>query len=141
VLVKGGIDSPEGAYSADPDLTGKANFGFVAKYKKGANVPTGRTEFRFKAGDLNFHSTSYDWLVVAGAKAKFKGDGTINGVGGYGFQLTAIDGALPRGGGSDKFRIKITGAGGVVYDNKHGSPDTSDDATELGGGSIKIHKE
>ena len=32
----GWIDSPEGAYSADPDLSGKSNFGFIAKYKKAA---------------------------------------------------------------------------------------------------------
>jgi hypothetical protein len=75
----GWIDSPLGAYKADETLSGKATFGFVAKYKKGANVPDGNTEFQFKAGDLNFHSTSYDWLVVAGANAKFRGVGTING--------------------------------------------------------------
>ena len=27
----GWIDSPAGAYTADPSLTGKANFGFVSK--------------------------------------------------------------------------------------------------------------
>ena len=60
---------------------GKANFGFVSKYKKGASVPTGKTEFNFKAGDLNFHSDSYQWLVVTqdGTNAQFKGSGTING--------------------------------------------------------------
>ena len=58
---------------------GKANFGFVSKYQKGAKVPTGETEFQFKAGDLNFHSTAYEWLVIAGAKAQYKGIGTVNG--------------------------------------------------------------
>jgi hypothetical protein len=86
----GWIDSPAGAYTPDPTLTGKANFGFVAKYKKGANKPDGNTQFQFKAGDLNFHSSEYEWLVVAGARAKFKGSGTINGSGDYGFMLTAI---------------------------------------------------
>ncbi len=71
----GWIMSPAGAYAADPTLTGKANYGFVSKYKKGASTPTGQTEF--KAGDLNFHSSSYDWLVIAGANAKYKGMGTI----------------------------------------------------------------
>jgi hypothetical protein len=73
VTVGGWIMYPAGAYTANPDLTGKATFGFVAKYKKGANVPDGNTEFQNKAGDLNFKSTSYDWLVVAGMKAHFKG--------------------------------------------------------------------
>ncbi len=31
----GWINSPAGAYAADPTLTGKANFGFVSKYKNG----------------------------------------------------------------------------------------------------------
>ena len=39
---------------------GKANFGFVSKYLKGANVPTGNTEFRFQAGDFGFKSSSYE---------------------------------------------------------------------------------
>lgn len=39
-------------------MTGKATFGFVSKYKKGATLPTGETEFQFKAGNLNFMSTS-----------------------------------------------------------------------------------
>ena len=50
----GWIDSPAGAYAADTSLSGKATFGFVSKYKKGANVPDGNTEFQFNAGDLNF---------------------------------------------------------------------------------------
>ena len=143
----GWIDSPPGAYTLDPTLTGKATFGFVSKYlkDKGATtpqIPTGNTEFQFKAGDLNFKSTSYDWLVVAGAKAMYKGSGTINGSGDYAFMLSAIDGQQPGGGGVDKFRIriwdKVTNV--VIYDNKLGAPDNADPTTLLGGGSITIHK-
>src|SRR5207302_434908 len=43
----GWINSPAGAYTLDPSLVGKANFGFVSQYKKGATVPTGETEFQF----------------------------------------------------------------------------------------------
>ncbi len=116
----GWIDSPEGAYLANSGLTGKATFGFVSKYKKGATVPTGNTEFQFKAGDLSFHSDSYDWLVVTGSDyAKFKGTGTINGSGEYKFMIWAGDGGKD---GEDTFRIKIWeedeyGLEDVVYDN------------------------
>jgi hypothetical protein len=105
-------------------------------------MPAGNTEFQFKAGDLNFHSTSYDWLVVAGAKAKYKGSGTINGSGDYAFQLSATDGQVNGAGGVDKFRIKIwsKSGGGVIYDNQPGDPDTADASTALGGGSIVVHK-
>ena len=83
---------------ADPALTGKATFGFVTKYVKGATLPSGKTEFVFHAAGLNFQSTSYQWLVIAGAKAQYKGSGTINGGGNHGFMLTAIDGQVSGGG-------------------------------------------
>jgi PKD repeat protein len=139
----GWIDSPAGAYVTDPSLVGKATFGFVSKYKKGADVPTGQTEFQFKAGNLNFHSDIYDWLVVAGPHAKFKGTGTINGGGNYGFMVTATDSNITGGGDSDGFRIKIWDKDNgdiVVYDNKMGASDDSNETTDIGGGSIVIHK-
>ena len=126
----GWINSPEGAYKADSSLTGKATFGFVSKYKKGANVPTGNTEFQFKAGDLDFHSTSYDYLIVNqnGTNAQFKGTGTINGEGEYKFMLWAGD-------DPDTFRIKIwydiDDMEVVVYDNGMNQP--------ISEGSIVIH--
>ncbi|UCE75196.1 MAG: right-handed parallel beta-helix repeat-containing protein [Methanomassiliicoccales archaeon] len=139
----GMIDSPEGAFPADPTATGKATFGFVSKYKKGSTTPDGNTQFKFHAGDLGFKSTSYDWLVVSGARGQFKGTGTINGEGEFGFMLTAIDGDLPGGGGVDKFRIKIWDkeTDELIYDNNVGDEDdNSDPETELMHGSIKIHK-
>jgi hypothetical protein len=138
----GSIQSPPGAYSDNPSLTGKATFGFVSRYKQGAAVPDGQTQFKFHAASLDFHSASYEWLVVAGARAQFKGTGRINGAGNYGFLLTAIDGQVSGGGGLDRLRMKIwdIGSGRVVYDNQPGAPDSGDDATELAGGSIVIHK-
>ena len=124
----GWIMSPAGAYFADPSLTGKATFGFVSKYKKGASIPTGNTEFQFHAGGLNFHSSTYDWLVVnkGGTNAQYKGTGTINGAGLYKFMLWATDDS------PDTFRIKIWEDGGAdIYDNG------VDQA--IGSGSIKVH--
>ncbi len=137
----GWITSPRGAYLADPSLTGKATFGFVSKYQKGANIPTGNTEFHFSTGNLRFQSTSYDWLVVAGSKAQYKGSGTINGAGTYGFMLTATDGQI-NNSGVDTFRIKIwnKATGETVYDNQVGAPDSADPTTAISGGSIVIHK-
>jgi len=150
----GWIDSPSEAChfeDCNDQTTGKATFGFVSKYKKGQNAPIGQTEFQFKAGNLNFHSTSYDWLVIAGPNAKYKGDGTVNNQGDYGFMLTACDVGC---NGSclsetdDTFRIKIWDTKGtddefddeVIYDNKWGAVDDSNAGTVLGGGNIKIHK-
>ena len=141
VTGRGRIMSPEGAYAPDPSLTGKANFGFVAKYKKGADVPTGQTQFRFKAGDLKFHSTEYQWLVVDGPQARFGGSGTINGEGGYDFLVTARDGEAQDGGGVDKFRIKIwdKATDEIVYDNQMGDADDADATDEIEGGKIVVH--
>jgi uncharacterized repeat protein (TIGR01451 family) len=127
----GWINSPSGSYVANPALTGKATFGFVSKYQKGATIPTGNTEFVFQVVGLKFQSTSYDWLVVAGTKAQYKGLGTINGIGNYAFMLTADDGGNK---GQDTFRIRIWDANTdlVVYDNGAQRP--------LGGGSIIVHK-
>jgi hypothetical protein len=130
----GWIYSEAGADKLNPDAEGKATFGFVSKYKKGDTVPTGNTEFMFKAADLNFHSDEYDWLVVTGSDyAKFKGSGTINGEGNYKFMLWAGDGE------PDTFRIKIweeeenSGDEYDIYDNGFDQ--------EIGGGSIVIHTE
>jgi hypothetical protein len=118
---------------------GKANFGFVSKYKKGASVPTGNTEFNFKAGVLNFHSDTYQWLVVNqdGTNAQYKGAGTINGdvaPNGRAYKLMLWAGDLDPAG-DDTFRIKIWyEAGGsevVVYDNGF--------YQAIGGGNIVVH--
>ncbi len=167
VIGSGWINSPAGAYAADPSLTGKVIFSFVAKYKKGQSIPDGNIEFQFKTGDLHFHSSSYQWLMVAGKKAKFKtgdlhfhsssyqwlvvagkkaqikGEGTINRSGHYGFMLTVIDGQINGRGGVDKFRLRIwdmDNGNAVVYDNQMGAPVNADPTTALGGGNIIIHK-
>ena len=81
--------------------------------------------FQFKAGDLNFHSSSYDWLVITGSNyARFKGAGTINNKvdpngNPYKFMLWAGDGTGTDG--ADTFRIKIwyevADIEYIVYDN------------------------
>lgn len=136
----GWISSQRGAYVADPNVTGRAAFAFVAKFLKGATVPTGLTEFDFQAGRLAFRSTSYDWLVIAGSRAQYKGSGKINGRGDYGFLVTVIDGQVSGGGGVDRFRIKIWDkvTGVVVYDNQLAADDNANPTTAIGGGAIVI---
>jgi hypothetical protein len=140
----GWIHSPAGACVFDPTLAGKATFGFNSKYLKGKTVPTGETQFQFQAGDFRFHSTAYEWLVVSGARAQYKGAGQVNGTGDYGFLLTAADSQFSGGGGADRFRIKIwdKASAGLVYDNRLGISDDVDsaDPQAIAGGSIVIHK-
>lgn len=137
VTGSGSIDSPAGAYRGDVSLSGKATFGFISKYKKGANVPTGHTEFKFRAAGFNFYSDTYEWLVVnnGGANAQFKGEGTVNGnldsnQNAYKFMIWAGDDSP-----DDTFQIKIWSeldrVETVVYDNGF--------AQQLAGGKIIIH--
>lgn len=138
----GWIQSPAGAYRPDVTVQGKAHFGFESKYERGATVPSGRTEFRFQAGNMNFASTSYQWLVVSGSRAQYKGSGTINGAGNYGFILTTVDGNMGALQGPDLLRIKIwdkINGDAVVYDNQFGDEDDGAVTTALAGGSVVIH--
>lgn len=128
--------SPAGAYTPDdpndPDLTGPASFGFVSKYRRGAGTPDGDTLFQFQAGDLNFNSDNYQWLVITenDTVARFKGEGAVNGSEPiYKFLIWAGD------GDPDTFHIKIwleTPSGELpLYDNGTDQP--------INGGSIVIH--
>jgi hypothetical protein len=91
---------------------------------------------------MNFKSSNYEWLVVSGSKAQFKGSGIINGSGSYGFILSAVDGNLNTQATPDLFRIKIwdkNNNDAIVYDNQYGAADNGALNTEIGGGSIIIH--
>ena len=130
---------------ADPTLTGIARFGFVSRYQNGAAVPSGNAHFQFKAGELVFKSTDYQWLVVAGARVQLKGQGTINGIDGFAFHLTAIDGELLGGDHPDRFRIMLwdVATGLMVYDNQAGTSDDAElgtDGTLVQDGRITIFK-
>jgi hypothetical protein len=127
----GWYDSPEGAYKTDESVTGKATFGFVSKYQKGADEPKGNTQFRFRAVDLNFKSDDYEWLVVSGNTARYKGTGSLKRDSDpYKFQVFATDDD-PDG---DAFRIKIVNetTDEVVYDNGSKTP--------IEGGNIKVQE-
>jgi hypothetical protein len=109
----------------------------------GATVPTGDTEFQFQVANFDFHGNSYQWMVVSGAMAQYKGSGTINGTGSYNFLLTALDGSLAGNNTPDGFRIKITDptAGNVIYDNLLSTDDSvqAKNTEALGSGSIIVH--
>jgi hypothetical protein len=78
--------------------------------------------------------------VVSGSKAQYKGEGTINGHGQYGFILSAQDGVLASTPNQDYFRIKIWNkiTGSMVYDNQAGDDDNSPLTTLLTSGNIAI---
>jgi hypothetical protein len=122
----GRFNAPAGSIISDPAKSGMTNFGTNAKYVN--NVLTGSTKLNFRDGQyaFDFDSTQYDWLVVTnGNLAKLHGSGSVNGVGGYTFELTALDNA------PDTIRLRIWDATNMlVYDNN---------TSALTNGNIDVH--
>lgn len=136
----GWFASPAGAYKAVPGVSGKVSYGFTSQYFKGATKPKGEAQFGFNLAGLEFNALNFDYLVISGAKAQFKGSGKLNGEAGYDFTLTAIDGELSGGGGTDRVRMKIwrKSTGAVVYDSQPGASDAADPTVVVGAGSSVV---
>jgi hypothetical protein len=126
------IVSPAGAYTSDATKTGDAFSTSTARYKNG--VPNGSTSFQFNAATFSFRSGSYDWLVSAGGRAYLQGKGSVNGVSGYSFLLSVVDGS------PDKYRLKVwnTTSNAVVYDSQPGAPINAPATTPLVAGSVVL---
>jgi hypothetical protein len=122
----GRFDAPVGSIPANPSEAGMTNFGTNAKYIN--NTLTGSTRLNFRDGQyvFGFDSTSYDWLVITdGNLAKLHGSGTVNGIGNYTFELTALDNA------PDTIRMQIwDSTNTIVYDNT---------TTSLTNGNVELH--
>jgi hypothetical protein len=132
----GGIVNSPAAADLENGATGPARFGFVSKYLPGRSIPDGNLEFQFKAGDINFKSTSMDWLVVTGEpRGRFQGMGTINGGDVCKFVVDAWDASFAPGG-VDAFGLRLFACGGaseVIH--RYNLP-----ATPLTKGGIIIHR-
>ena len=133
----GWIASPAGAYAAVPEAAGKLTFALLVRYQQTAALPTGNADFKLNTAKLDFRSTAFDWLAIAGSTVRVQGSGTLNGAPGYAFAVVARDGVS-----NDGIRVRIWHAttGAVVYDNQPGDPIVSDPATDLGAGSVQVHR-
>jgi K(+)-stimulated pyrophosphate-energized sodium pump len=137
----GSINSDAGAYTANPKAAGKASFKFEVKYQKGDEVPTGHMEFTLAEADLNFGSVSFEWLVISEEATQFRGLGTINGAGNYGFMLMASNEQICESTGLNKLRLKIWDkkTGKITYDNDMGYPENVKPTTTISNGRINVH--
>jgi hypothetical protein len=111
VVGSGSFYSQPGAMPGATSAEGVASFRLLASYRPGRNTPDGQTRFEFRTGGLRMTSTSYEWLVVSGATASFKGEAVLGDESTVRFRVWAHDGE------PDKIRIKIWGDQGVIYDN------------------------
>ncbi|HJW48884.1 MAG TPA: cellulase family glycosylhydrolase [Candidatus Limnocylindria bacterium] len=136
----GWFESPVGALTSDASASGRASFGFLARYGKDATSVVAHPGFRLRVAGFDFESTAYDWLVITGAEAQLRGAGRVNGSGAFSFQITAIDKQALGSSEPDRLRIRIwdSASGLLVYDNGRGAPDGAEPTSVLGGGSIAV---
>ena len=127
----GWVVAETGDYTPAPALRGKVAYEFAARYPAGATRPIGGVSIAFERAGFSFASTALHWLTVSGARAVLQGAGSVRGVDGYSFKVTAVDGLLT--GGADQIRIQIwiTATGQPVFD--------SGPVADIGRGSIVMH--
>ncbi len=109
----GWVTSPEGAWTAQPDHSGKATFGFVARYQRDGSVH-GNLQFQLQKG-INLHATGMTSLRIHNGIATFEGSGRVNGVNGYTFKVVATDERYAAST-KDLFWITIWDGAAVIYD-------------------------
>jgi hypothetical protein len=132
----GWIDTPRGAYTADPAFFGKAGFAFVSTSAGSAESTSGELELDLHRQGFKFNAVSFESQTVSGSKALLRGTGTVNGAGGYKFLLATISSSF-LDDGANRMRLKIWNGstGAVIYDTQMGAPDTADPTTFVGGSS------
>jgi len=126
--------SPAGALKNNLAASGDVSYGYTVNYYKGATLPKGEMQFEFKSANIEFNAINFDYLIISGARAQFRGSGKIIGdQSGYAFIMTVIDGALD-GTGVDKVRMKIfnKNTGAIIYDNQPGSSDAANPSIAVG---------
>jgi FtsP/CotA-like multicopper oxidase with cupredoxin domain len=136
LAVNAKINSPAGAYVSNPAKIGPAYSTSGARYKSGMLIPSGGTTFQFSAVPFYFNASTYEWYVGTTDKRGYlQGTGSVNGVPGYSFLLSVVDGT------PDTYRLKVwnTASSVVVYDNQ--APDPIDEAATqaLAAGSIVLY--
>ena len=138
----GWFNSPIGAYTANPSLTGNVIFGFsnLNNYRYEAPSQTG-VLILFNRARLTFRSDASEWNKVNIGQAVLTGTGRLNGEAGYHF-LIMVEDCQVSGCNKDMIRVKIWRQDDlgiqVIYDSQ---PDVADDALpeiEISGGAIQV---
>ncbi len=99
-----------------------------------------RAQFEFAASGirLRFRANSADLFTVTGGVAELRGKGRVADHVEAMYLVRALDGKQAGAGRTDRIRIKIWNAGGVLYDSAPGSPENADPATPVERGGIVI---
>ncbi|HEX6686452.1 MAG TPA: NucA/NucB deoxyribonuclease domain-containing protein [Candidatus Limnocylindrales bacterium] len=138
--------SEAGALRSSTGASGKMRVEMNPQYQQneaGPSLSGGRVSLNFDGGAFALQSTRLDWLVVTpDAKVAVKGEGTVNGVGGYGFVAYGYD-------DPSKLRVVVWSladgpnpGSSSMYDNRIGGDYDLDLANPqvLDGGSLQVHQ-
>ena len=139
ITASGKYSSQAGWDLLNTQATGEVKFGIQSKYKKNNTTPDGNTKLTFKVGNIDFNSTSYQWLVVNTSKGYLMGNGTVNGKGNYTIFISVIDGSQTKGQDLIRVIIRDTSTQDVIYDTQPGQSSIADPTTPINNGSIKVH--
>jgi hypothetical protein len=123
----------------DGGAGGKTHVNIDVRY--GSTTPTGKFTIHGSSAILDLTSSSFEYLVVSGTTATFRGAGTLSDGTAVTFLVSGLDGKLA-GTKVDLIRLKVwnTATGQVIYDTDPGAADTAPPATVLAGGSVTVHK-
>jgi PKD repeat protein len=121
----------------DPAGAGEASIAANVKYKLKGKFPSGKVLFTL--GDKSFVSEKLDWMAISGRKAWVRGQGQLNGVGGYEFLVSVCD---DRKNVNDLVRVKVWKANGkmetVIYDSQPDAPLDALAVTEMKTGKVTL---
>jgi hypothetical protein len=120
VVGAGWQNSPQGIYPLMAS-SGQLNFAFGVRYSgRNATTPQGHLLLQFSNRDV-FWGRSVEWLVITGNRAIWKGIGTVQGKGRYGYVVSVQDaGRRALNDPNDQLRIRIWDmdrGNAIVYDN------------------------
>lgn len=143
VAAAGWLHSPQNTQMDYMQQEGRGYFGVAVQYRNNTEQVHGQVYFQLKESDLHFKSTSFEAerLIVFGQEANFKGKGTINGKGGYGFLVAIVNHALNLNNPNDRLRLMIweEESGRIVYDNQAGDAEEATAINRIGMGAMVLY--
>ncbi|MBC5992120.1 outer membrane protein assembly factor BamB family protein [Pontibacter cellulosilyticus] len=139
------VFDPEAGFVTGAGQTEGIRFNLNARYSgRFATEPQGSVQLDME-GLGRLRSADLEWLVVSGDKAAFRGEGTIDGRGRYGFTLSVTDAGSPGANDAgDRLRVQVWDLerhSRVVYDNGSSQIlDLSNQGPTIQRGNIVIHR-
>ena len=124
---------------ASGNTNDKTHFNIDVRYS--ASAPTGQFRIHGSSALLDLTSSAFEYLVVKGSTASFRGTGVLSDGTPVGFFVSAQDGKVA-GTRIDRIRLKVwkSADGQVLFDTEPGVSEIAPPATIVNGGNVTLHK-